>query len=45
MLATAAFGDVHDVAARLGRELAIRGARIATLLALGAVTLFVFPLS
>lgn len=43
MLATAEFGDVRAVAARLGRELAIRETRIAALLALGAVALFVFP--
>jgi hypothetical protein len=44
MLATAEFGDVRGVAARLGRELAIRETRIAALLVLGVVALFIFPL-
>lgn len=44
MAATEAFGPVEDVASRLGRELAIRGTRIAAALALGAVVFFVFPL-
>ena len=43
MRATAEFGDVRQVAASLGRELAIRDTRVAALLALGAVALFVFP--
>lgn len=41
--ATGEFGDVREVAARLGGELAVRETRIAALVALGAVALFVFP--
>ena len=44
LAATEAFGAVDDVASRLSRELAIRGTRIAAVLALGAVVSFVFPL-
>lgn len=44
LLATAEFGHVQDVAARLGRELALRETRIAALVALGAMAFFVFPL-
>lgn len=43
MNATAEFGDVAEVAARLGRELAIRDTRIAALLTLAGVAFFVFP--
>ncbi len=43
MLATAEFGEAAEVASRLGRELAIRETRVAALLAVGAVALFVFP--
>ena len=43
MRATADFGEAAKVASRLGRELAIRETRVAALLALGAVVLFVFP--
>lgn len=41
--ATGEFGVVTEVAARLGGELAVRETRIAALVALGAVALFVFP--
>ena len=41
--ATGEFGDVQDVARRLGRELAVRETRLAALVTLGAVAVFVFP--
>ena len=42
--ATGEFGDATEVATRLGRELAVRETRLASLLALLAVAMFVFPL-
>jgi uncharacterized membrane protein len=42
--ATREFGSVRDVARRFASELAVRETRIATVLALGAVAFFVFPL-
>jgi hypothetical protein len=42
--ATREFGPVSEVARRIGAELAVRETRIASVLALGAVAFFVFPL-
>jgi hypothetical protein len=42
--ATADFGEVEDVARRLRSELAVRETRVAAVVAVAAVALFVFPL-
>ncbi len=42
--ATSEFGPVADVARRFGSELAVRETRVASVLSLGAVGFFIFPL-